>query len=239
MFKFFISCCFLILAVDGFSQNTTSTSNKTETKDSITYKTNYGLRVGADISKPILKAFNTTYTGFELVADYRVLQNFYIALEFGHEEETTSEDYTNSTATGNFYRLGFNYNAYRNWLDMNNEIYIGMRYGFSNFDQTLNGFTPNVIDPNNGIYLPANTINTPTTTSDLKAHWLEFVVGTKVETFKNLFFGFSFSYNIMLNVEDPENFKTLYVPGFNRVYQSNTGFGFNYTISYVIPFFKK
>lgn len=239
MFKFFINCLFLVLVGKGFCQNADTKRDKSESKDSIAYTTNYGLRIGADISKPILKTFNSSYTGFEIVADYRILKRFYIAVEFGYEEETTLEDYTNATATGNFYRVGFNYNTYQNWLDMNNEIYIGMRYGFSNFDQTLNSFTPNVIDPNNGIYFPANEITTPNTTTGLKAHWIEFVVGTKVETFKNLFFGFSFSYNIMLSVNNPENFKTMYVPGFNRVYQSNTGFGFNYTVAYIIPFFKQ
>ena len=43
----------------------------------------------------------------------------------------------------------------------------------------------------------------------------------------------------MISIKDPVNFKTHYAPGFNRVYLSNTGFGFNYTISYLIPFRKK
>jgi len=216
-----------------------SVLDENKPKDSIVYKSNYGLRVGADISKPILKTFDSDYTGFELVADYRIAQNYYIALEIGYEEETTKEDFTNSTASGNYFRLGFNYNAYENWLDMNNEIYIGMRYGFSSFDQTLNSFTPNVTDPDNGIYFPADKITTPIESEGLTAHWTEFVVGVKAETFKNLYVGFSFSYKIVLSIEDPENFQTLYAPGFNRVYQSDTGFGFNYTISYLIPLFKK
>ena len=33
-------------------------------------------------------------------------------------------------------------------------------------------------------------------------------------------------------VKEPDNFKTLYAPGFNRIFESGTGFGFNYTISY-------
>ncbi len=41
-----------------------------------------------------------------------------------------------------------------------------------------------------------------------------------------------------MSSKDPENFKTLYAPGFNRVYATGTGFGFNYTISYLIPFLK-
>ncbi len=63
---------------------------------------------------------------------------------------------------------------------MNNEIFIGYRYGFSIFDQTLNSYTPNV----NSTYFPANTITTPITTSSLNAHWSEFIVGIKAETLK-------------------------------------------------------
>ena len=43
----------------------------------------------------------------------------------------------------------------------------------------------------------------------------------------------------MMSVKDPDNFKTLYAPGFNRVFETGTGFGFNYTLTYLIPFKKK
>lgn len=240
MFKFFINICCIFVLANGFSQEKKkSVLDENIPKDSIVYKTNYGLRVGADISKPILKAFDSDYSGLELVADYRIAKNHYIALELGYEKSTTEEDYTNSTASGSYLKLGFNYNAYENWLDMNNEIYIGMRYGFSVFDQTLNSYDPNVIDPANGIYFPADKITTPIETTGLTAHWTAFVVGIKAETFKNLYFGFSLSYNVILSIKDPDNFQTLYIPGFNSVFQSNTGFGFNYTVSYTIPFFKR
>ena len=55
----------------------------------------------------------------------------------------------------------------------------------------------------------------------------------------NLFIGFSFSYKVLMSVKDPEDFKTLFSPGFNRIFESNTGFGINYTISYLIPFSKR
>ncbi|MGA9271828.1 MAG: DUF6048 family protein [Lutimonas sp.] len=31
----------------------------------------------------------------------------------------------------------------------------------------------------------------------------------------------------------------MYVPGFERVYVNDYGFSFNYTISYLIPFYRK
>lgn len=235
MYKYFISICLLFVFVDGFSQEQKTDTLINSKTDSIIYKTNYGLRLGVDISKPILAQFNSTYSGFEVVGDYRIKKNLYIAAEAGYEKETTSEDYTNSTSRGNYIKLGFNYNAYQNWLDMNNEIFIGYRYGFSLFEQTLNSYTPNV----NTSYFPATTNTTPLTTTDLTAHWSELVFGFRTETFKNFFITFSGSYKVMMDVKEPENFKTLFSPGFNRIFETGTGFGFNYTLTYLIPFKKK
>ena len=228
MLKYFISCCLIITTLSNFAQ-------EVETKDSITYKSVYGLRLGIDISKPIMGMIDSNSSGLELVADYRIAKNWYIAGEFGTQEEITKEDYTNSTSKGSFYKIGVNYNAYDNWLDMNNEIFVGFRYATSAFEQTLNNYSSNT----GSDYFSGNTNSVGLTTTDLNAHWAEFVLGLKVETFKNLFLGFSFSYKVMFSLEHPTNFKTLYVPGFNRVFETETGFGFNYTISYTIPFISK
>jgi hypothetical protein len=234
MCKYFISIFFFFLFFDGYSQEQNKAIEETE-KDSIVYKSPYGIRLGVDISKPILSTINSTYSGFEIIGDYRISKRFFVAAELGYEENTSDEDYTNSTSKGNYLRIGFNYNAYENWLDMNNEIFLGYRYGFSLFDQTLNSYTPNV----NSTYFPANSINTPIITSNLNAHWSEFLFGFKVETFKNFFVSASISYKVLMSVKEPENFKTLFSPGFNRIFESNNGFGFNYSISYLIPFKKK
>ena len=234
MFKYIINISLLFVFAFGFSQEQETKTTPIE-KDSIFYKTAYGLRLGVDISKPIKAQIDGSFSGFEIVVDYRISNRFYVAAELGNEEETTQEDFSNSTSKGQYIRLGFNYNAYENWLDMNNEIFTGFRYGFSVFDQTLNNYTPNV----NSLYFPSENIISPITDTGLTAHWTEFMLGIKVETFKNLFLSASVSYKIMLSVEDQENFKTLFSPGFNRIFETGTGFGFNYTISYLIPFAKK
>lgn len=234
MYRFIISLFLLFVFGNGFAQETEMQKKELE-QDSIIYKTTYGLRLGIDISKPIKVIFDDSYnSGLEIVADYRISKRFFIATELGFEEQTSNEYYSNSSAKGNYIRLGFNYNAYENWLDMNNEIFVGYRYGFSMFEQTLNSFVPNI----SNIYFPANTI-TPKTITNLNAHWSELMVGLKVETLKNIFIGFSVSYKVLMSAKEPYNFKTLFAPGFNRIFESRTGFGFNYTISYTIPFAKK
>jgi hypothetical protein len=234
MYKYFISAFLFFVLVDGFSQAKETAITETK-KDTIIYKSAYGIRLGIDISKPILGSISDSYSGFEIVGDYRISKRFFVAAELGYEEQNSIEDYTDSSTKGSYAKLGFNYNAYENWLDMNNEIFVGYRYGFSLFDQTLNSFTPNV----NSSYFPANSINNPVTASSLNAHWSEFIFGLKVETFKNLFVSASASYKVLMSVKEPEKFKTLYAPGFNRIFESSTGFGFNYTVSYLISFKKK
>lgn len=234
MYRYFISFFALFVIAESFSQSQ-EIDTLTTKNDSIVYKSPFGIRIGIDISKPIKATFDSSYNGLEFVADYRISKRMFIAAEIGFEEENTLEDYTNSTSKGTYIRAGFNFNAYENWLDMNNEIFLGMRYGFSIFEQTLNSFTPNV----NTTYFPANPIIPVNETETSNAHWTEFIVGFKVETFKNFFISASVSYKVMMSVKEPDNFKTLYSPGFNTIFESGTGFGFNYTLSYLIPFSKK
>ncbi len=226
---------FIISISFASSFSVVAQEENTAVNDTINKNDKYGLRVGLDLAKPLRSFLEDDYTGFEVMADFRISKKFYAAVELGNEEKDRFEENLKSSASGSYAKIGGNFNAYNNWLDMNNEIFLGLRYSFSLFDQTLNSYTPNV----GNVYFPADTIPIGETSTGLTAHWTEFVVGMKAEVLKNLFVGASVSYKIMLSVKDPENFKTLYVPGFNRVFESNTGFGFNYTLSYIIPFFKK
>ena len=206
-----------------------------EKLDTIKNTESYGIRIGIDLNKPANTFFQSENKGLELVGDIRVARNYYAAVELGFSEKTTDEDYINFTSKGSYIKAGFNYNAYKNWKGMTNEIYVRLRYGFSFFNQTLNSYTPNV----KGTYFIPTTVEPNTEYKDLTAQWVEFVFGMKVETLNNLYLGVSVSFNNMIKAKDPDNFKSLYVPGFNRVFLNNKGIGFNYTLSYLIPIVKK
>jgi len=96
MLKFFIKTCLLILFVNVSAQQ----KNDSIPKDSIVYKTNYGLRLGIDISKPIRSILQDYNSGLEIIGDYRISKKWYAAAELGNEKFTTNEDFTNSK--GNF-----------------------------------------------------------------------------------------------------------------------------------------
>ncbi|MBL4938931.1 MAG: hypothetical protein JKY16_01345 [Lutibacter sp.] len=223
IFLFFISILFTLPVLSQQKQ------------DTIKEIESYGIRVGIDINRPLNSFFQSDTKGLEFVGDIRVLRNYYAAVELGFLDKTTNEDYMNFTTKGSYIKAGFNYNAYKNWKGMNNEIYIGLRYGLSFFNQTLNSYTPNV----NGTYIIPSALEPATEFNDLTAQWIEFVFGLKVETYKNLYLGVGVSFNNLINTTDPENFKNLHIPGFNRVFLNNKGIGFNYTLSYLIPIIKK
>ena len=224
MLKYFISISFILYSLSFFSQE----------KDSIVFKDSYGLRVGIDLYNPISSFIDNSRKGLELVGDYRISKKFYIAAELGYTEKTTDLDLLNFTTNGQYIKAGLDYNTYENWLNMENIIYFGFRYGFSTFNQTLNR---GII--NNDPFLPEQEITTPREYNSLNAHWAELVVGLKAEILHNVYLGFSFSGKKMITTKEPIGFKNLFVPGFNRVFLNDSGFGLNYTISYLIPIYKK
>ena len=60
-----------------------------------------------------------------------------------------------------------------------------------------------------------------------------------LEVLNNLFLTTGVQFKKLISSKQPDGFANLYIPGFNKVLTGNGGFGFNYTISYLIPFYKK
>lgn len=195
----------------------------------------FGIRIGADLFKLTRSFYDNNYKGLELVGDYRLTKNYYIATELGNENKTTDDNKINSTTKGTYIKIGFDYNFYENWLDMRNIVSIGLRYGASSFSQQLNSYKLY----NTSTYFPETpTILSGEKFNGLTAQWFEVVVGMKAEIFKNTYVGFSVRMNKILSNTKPDNFDNLYIPGFNRTYNGDFGVGFNYTVSYFLPLYK-
>lgn len=204
-----------------------------------TYKQRYGLRIGADISKPIRSIFDADYKGLELSADYRYNYNYFISGEVGFEKKNTETDYFNFSTQGQYLKLGADYNTYGNWYGMENLIFIGGRYAFSTFNQKVNSYTLHTLHNYWNEPIEGTNSNILTTYSGRTAHWLEFVVGLKVELFKNLYAGASIRLGKIL-FQNKNSFQNYYIPGFGRVWEdSSYGINYNYTLTYLIPFYKK
>jgi hypothetical protein len=205
--------------------------------DTLPVKTDrYGLRVGIDIFRLTRAFYDKGYKGIELVGDYRLTKKYFLAAELGNENKTTDDDRLNFTSKGSYLKVGFDYNAYENWLDMENVISIGLRYGFSTFSQDLNSFK--IYNPN-PYFGEKPSYPSTETYSGLSASWIEVVAGIKAKVFNNVFMGFSLRLNQLVTNKKPDNFDNLYIPGFNKTYNGSFGVGFNYTVSYFLPIYKK
>jgi hypothetical protein len=214
-----------------------SAQNDTIAVDSIQYKKKFGLRLGGDLSKIVRTLIDEDYTGFEINADYRYSRNLFIAGELGTEEKTTSTDFLNSTASGTYIKAGIDYNMYKNWLNMENMIYGGLRAAFGSFKQTINSYT---IYDTNQVWQPATTIIDSREITGLNSIWAELIFGIKAEVLNNVYVGLNVQLKGRISETEPGNFENIYIPGFGRTYDSGRfGVGFGYNVSYLIPFYKK
>ncbi len=227
MLKFIFSLALLCVSISGNAQVKDTTA--------VVYPERYGLRVGVDLHRLSKSFYEKDYKGLEILGDYRLTRRFYLAGELGNEEKTVDDDRLNFTTKGTYFKAGFDYNTFENWLDMENMIYVGMRYGISSFSQTLNSYK--IYDPTN--YYGENTVISGTKFNGLTANWIEIIGGVKAELFSNLYLGFSLRLNYLVSNKKPDGFDNLYIPGFNRTYDGKFGAGVNYTLSYFIPIYKK
>lgn len=228
MSRSIFSLLFLCFSVANFAQQ--------KTKDSIVKTDRYGLRIGADVSKLARSLYDKDYKGLELVGDFRLTKKLYLAAEIGNENKTTDDDRLNFTTKGSYLKAGPEWNFYQNWLDMENMIHLGFRYGVSSFSQELNSYK---IYDTSDYFPPAPDVVVGTKYNGLSAHWAEVVAGMKAELFNNFYAGFSVRMNYLVTEKKPENFDNLYIPGFNRTYDGKFGVGWNYTLTYFIPLYKK
>ena len=239
MSKYFINLIFLLSFTDLWAQTDSLTVQERDTV--IVYKQKYGLRVGVDLSRPITQLFIDGYSGLEFVGDYRLNYKLFLAGELGREKKTKQEDLYNFTTTGSYIKLGVDYNTYANWYGEQNSIHVGGRYAFSTFSHTLNNHQ--IFDSSrywNPVDFPVGSI-VPEEFNGRNASWIEAVVGVKAELFANIYLGASARIGFLLtNANRDTNFHDLFVPGFNKVTDgSRFGVGYNYSITYFIPLYKK
>ena len=219
-----------------FSQTESELSDSLNTKNKILNINK--IRFGFDVFKPIKSSSEGDNLNYEIVGDLQITDNLYLAAEYGLVDRLIEDENINFNSNGSFLRFGFDYNMFKNWVGMNNAIFVGLRYGSSNFSNKIVSYNVRNSDAYFSNFVDNNyqTIDH----SNLKGSWLEIVAGVKVETFNNFYLGFSLRLNKLLSTEKPENFDNLFIPGFNKVTDENTfGSGFNYTLTYSIPFSKK
>ena len=225
------------LSTNMLLSQTESNSNDTLIKKDKLLKINK-IRLGFDLLKPVLSSSEGDNLNYEIVGDLQLTENIYLAGEYGLVDKVIEDENINFNSTGSFLRIGFDYNMFENWIGMDNSIYIGLRYGTSNFSSKILDYNVRNKDSyfSNLVTNEFQTIEY----SNLSGNWVELLLGIKVETFKNVYLGLSLRLNKLLTDKKPDNFGNLFIPGFNKVTDENTfGSGFNYTLTYSIPLKKR
>lgn len=236
----------LLIPVWGVAQ-----SRPDAVRDTLRKSETYGLRLGLDLSRPLISAFREGYTGLELVGDLRISNRLYLATELGNESNNITESLENFedvnvipiydiTSKGSYIKVGVDLNTYENWYGMNNSILVGARYAFSTFQTDLNSY--NYFNSNRYWnpegFLPGP--DAPQQLEGLTASWLEVLLGVKAELFANIYMSASVRLGMLITRGESETMPHLWIPGFNRVTDgSRFGTSFNYTLSYLIPIYRK
>ncbi len=202
------------------------------------YKERYSIRFGIDMSKPIRSMIENDYKGLELTADYRITKKLYLAAEVGMEDKRVVSETLDFQTSGEYIKLGVDFNLFNNWKGMENMLLTGFRFGTSTHSQQLNGYAVRQLD-----HLWAEdlykSLDQPLLFDDLNATWIEIIAGVKTELLINLYMGISVRMNYLMNDKEVTNFSNLYIPGYNRVSEGSPwGVGLNYTMMYQFPLYR-
>ena len=204
-------------------------------QDSIVYQERYGLSLGVDLNKASRTIYDDDFSGFQIYGDYRLTSDVFLASEIGFDDMIFRNPVFVKNTTGSYLKVGANWNVYKNWIGMQNQIYVGGRLAASSFSHELQEFEIATRDKFFGNDIRTNQRDF----NDLLATWTEFQLGIRVELIKNIFLGAHIQFKARITETELTNFDHFYIPGFNETNESsNFGFGWGYTLTYLVPFKK-
>ena len=139
MSRFFINLSLILFTYLAYGQSKPIDLNP---KDTVEYKQSYGISLGLDLSRIITSSLADNYSGFEIVADYRLTQNLYIAAELGNEEKTRQEDLFNFTTSGSYLKVQKEDDRFPNlWIPGFNKVTDDSRFGVG-YNYSISYFLP-------------------------------------------------------------------------------------------------
>jgi len=157
------------------------------------------------LATTLLTKFESKYEGGIGVLFRR---NIHLATAFGHAQLNPKNSFKNSTdytIQGNYFRVGL---AYLVHYDLENNLYLGLQYGRSFFEDK--GI---ITLENAGSTVPHNVDR-----KDLVASWFEVVLGSETKLIKklNLYVGFFLKLRILDTFENVEPARVYAIPGYGR-----------------------
>jgi hypothetical protein len=169
---------------------------------------------------------------FEAEADIDI-NRFFLVANYGTSNYQLDKPTFSYTNDGNYLRFGADIN-FMHEDPHNNVAFFGLRYATASFKDQLNYTTSQIIQSETGWPNTTESI----ANDHVNARWIEMVTGMKIRVVKQLYLGFTVRYKIFMNPNGASGLKPYYIPGFGKNI-GKSAFGFNYYISYRLPFRKK
>ena len=190
------------------------------------------VKIGVDPGTLGYMIFSEKRSMFEIEADMDI-DRFFVVANYGLSNYKLTEDTYAYENDGSYLSLGADIN-FMNKDPHLNVAFFGLRYATSSFTDKLDYDTKAAIQSEIGWPSTRETVSN----GNAKANWYEMVSGLKIRVVKQLYMGFTLRFKFMMKVKQTENFRPYYIPGFGKnIKESN--FGFNYYVSYRLPFRKK
>lgn len=239
---FFSGLLFLLVSFSVQAQNEQKKTNK-KADTGLKYPLFNGIFISADLYGLGASALGSDFISSEVAVEVDLKNRFMPIVEVGYGSTDTWDEkgiYYKSSAP--YFRIGMNYN-FQFKKDSRYYLLGGFRYAFSSFTYDVSNLTatdpiwgteignPNITDPIWGGSVPYNY---PGQKGSM--HWVEFLVGVRVQVYKNLYMGWSIRYKSRMQQSISDYGDPWYVPGFGQYDKSK--FGLSYTISYKIPGWK-
>jgi len=190
------------------------------------------VKIGGDPGTLGYMIFSKKRGFFEAEADIDI-DRFFIVANYGLSSFDLEEDTYTYENNGSYLRLGADVNLM--YKDQHlNIAFFGLRYASSSFNDKLDYDTKAIIQSEIGWPSTRESVSN----AKVKANWFEMVSGLKVRVVKQLYMGFTVRFKFMKKLNGIEELRPYYIPGFGKNI-NKSAFGFNYYISYRLPFRKK
>ena len=167
------------------------------------------LFVSVDLSTPILSALSDR-SGVQGFVSYQFNSNWNAIFELGSEKNKYNEASWNVDVNGTYFKFGFNRYITKDATSPLNGFYAGARLAYSSYNQTINQY------PIRDIYSNQILDYGSLDKTKVDSYWFEFVLGGKLQVYKNFFADFSVHPAIYLGGKKQDNVKALVVPGYGR-----------------------
>ena len=185
-----------------------------------------GISLGLDLSRFIVTALEPVHNNFELSLGFTVTENIQLQAEGGYLNVDFSDTTYTYKQSGSYYRFGAEYNLLKRQPGEQDQIYVGLMYGYSPYSHEAENIT--ISDG----YWGMGEGSLPLTRNT--AHWIEIKGGLRVELWRNLFVGYALRLRIFLAGKTDPKLDPYLIPGYGKAGKTST-IGMSYSIFYRIP----